>query len=211
MSGFEPPTGRRSHIDQGFVPPNRQQQIPRPPIKHFSSGNPQENATVAAPPQLQQSSGGSSFFSFRKRSNPPAPSPVAEASSSSASSGQPAHQNGSQTSVGIAPPHPRRLSSRELAPVGSSGAMSSANTSSSHEVMLVDPYSMPREAPETKPTSNLVPTSPSPSSTSPQQKPTHASKPSSSSVASAATTATARPRPLHPELRSLISLNAARK
>lgn len=206
MAGFEPPAGRRSYIDQGFVSPNRQQQIPRPPIKHFSSGNPQENINTGAP-QPQHSSGGLSFFSFRKRSNPPASSPVAETASSHHSSAYSVHQNGSQTSVGpAAPPHSRRLSSKELAPIGSSGGMSSANTSSSHEVMLVDPYSMPREVPETKPTTNSAPL-PSP----PQQRPTHSSNPSTSSVASAATTATTRPRPLHPELRSLITLNAARK
>ena len=208
MSGFEPPTGRRSHME-GFVPPNRQQHIPRPPIKHFSSGNSQENLNPGTPtqPQTQPSSGGGlSFFSFRKRSNPPA-SPVAETTSSNHSSTSPAHQNGSQTSV-TAPPHPRRLSSKELAPVGSSGAMSSANTSSSHEVMLVDPYSMPREVPDIKPTTPTpTPTSPPP----PQQRPTHSSSLSFSSIASGATTVTTRSRPLHPELRSLIALNAARK
>lgn len=204
MSGFEPPAGRRSFIDQGFVPPNRQQQIPRPPIKHFSSGNSQEGVTPNALPQPQSSSGGF-FSSFRKRSiPPPSATATAESSPTSFTSGHNSNQ-GTNNQPSVQPAHPRRLSSRELVPVGNSG-MSSAHTSSSHEVMLVDPYSMPRE-PDNKPPTTPTAAPPSPAN----QRPTHVPSPSTSSVATNATASTARPRPLHPELRSLMALNAARK
>lgn len=201
MSGFEPPSGRRSYVDSGFVPPSRAGQASRPPIKHFSSGNSQDgvgNNTTASLPQ--PSSGGSSFFGFRKRSTPAAPSTPSDSPTSNYAS---SYNHGSNQGGAGPAPGPRRLSSRELVPAGS-GGMSSNNTSSSHEVMLVDPYSMPRDPPE-KPLP--VPAPPTPTN----QRPTHSSTPSASSVATNATASTARPRPLHPEIRSLIALNAARK
>lgn len=237
MSGFEPPTGRRSYIDQGFVPPNRQQHIQRPPIKHFSSGNSIEGSSKTSlplppppqqspAPQPQSSSGsGVSVFSsfFRKRSNPPAstttsePSPTSSGHHNAANQGGPNNNpSGPGSASSHAPQHPRRLSSRELNPISGSG-LSSAHTSSSHEVMLVDPYSMPRDAPDSKPSSltSHTPTPTTATTSSPaRERPSHASTPSTSSVATTATTATAataRPRGLHPELRSLISLNAARE
>ncbi|KAF8312525.1 hypothetical protein DL93DRAFT_2229030 [Clavulina sp. PMI_390] len=208
MSGFEPPVGRRSYIEQGFVGPTRQNQIPRPPIKHFSSGNSLDGLPLPPPPASQGtassqassngSSGGGVFSSFfRKRSNPPTTTSSSEsAPSASAPAGYapgPPQNGGTSTPPRTTQPsHPRRLSSRELAPIN--GA--SSGTSSSHEV-LVDPYSMPRESIESKP----VPPLPSPTN--------HKQSPSTSSVASSATATPSRPRPLHPELRSLMSLNAA--
>lgn len=231
MSGFEPPANRRAYLDQGFVPPNRngQQNHNRPPIKHFSSGESVTTPPLPLPQQQQPASSGVFSSFFRKRSSQPPPSrmpsndvsptlsaagPKAGPSSASTHSSSTAHAaSGALT----APPHPRQLSSRDLTSVSQLGGTSSANTSSSHEVMLVDPYSMPRDAAESsnnnnndKPAPASTPTSrPAPTSSSNAQ----AKANNRTSTASVATNATARPpsRSLHPELRSLLALNAARK
>lgn len=222
MSGFEPPANRKSYSDSsGFMSPARVQQEKRPPIKHFSSGISNQGLPTppaSTPPAPASTGGTSSFFGlgFRKRSTPA----VSTASSSETahspnfSSGPPPssssysslHQSGEYNPS--TPPQPRRLSSKELKPVGGGNRMSS-NSSSAHEVMLVDPYSLPRD------NSPRAQTAPNPNQQQPSPpRSNHTNTASTSSAMSIASTDTTRPNPrsaLHPEIRSLVALNTARK